>query len=148
MQHLIPDDVVSAAQQSQRTWHVPASVTLAQWILESAWGTRPPHGSNNVFGIKAPQGARGTLTNTHEEVHGRLVLQQAQFANFLSIAQCFDAHGRLLAQAKAYAPVRKFVGDAKKYAAALTGIYATDSQYGEKLIGLMDQYKLESYDVA
>jgi flagellum-specific peptidoglycan hydrolase FlgJ len=31
--------VVPAAQASGRKWGVPASVTLAQWIPESSWGS-------------------------------------------------------------------------------------------------------------
>ena len=33
-----PMEVITAAQASQRKWHVPAAVTIAQWALESGWG--------------------------------------------------------------------------------------------------------------
>src|ERR1039458_8854383 len=50
--------VVAAAQAAQRKWRVPASVTLAQWIFESSWGTSElARTANNYFGIKAHQGA-------------------------------------------------------------------------------------------
>ena len=55
-----PDAVIRAAQASQTRWGIPASVTLAQWALESAWGSRMPPGSNNPFGIKA--GGEGGTT--------------------------------------------------------------------------------------
>ena len=46
-------DVINAATASRLRWSVPASVTLAQWVVESAWGAAVPPGSNNPFGIKA-----------------------------------------------------------------------------------------------
>src|SRR3954451_14996587 len=49
----VPPDVIQAAIVSHRRWNVPASVTLAQWVVESAWGASMPPGSNNPFGIKA-----------------------------------------------------------------------------------------------
>ena len=49
----IPPDVADAAVASRRRWTVPASVTVAQWAVESAWGGSMPPGSNNPFGIKA-----------------------------------------------------------------------------------------------
>jgi hypothetical protein len=49
-------DVINAAQATQDRWGVPASVTLAQWALESRYGASMPVGSNNPFGIKAVSG--------------------------------------------------------------------------------------------
>ena len=48
-----PPDVVAAARSAQAKWRVPASVSIAQYALESGWGKHIPPGSNNPFGIKA-----------------------------------------------------------------------------------------------
>ena len=54
-----PPEVGDAAVASRRKWTVPASITIAQWAVESAWGASMPPGSNNPFGIKAVGDARG-----------------------------------------------------------------------------------------
>ena len=48
-----PRDVIDAAVASHRKWGVPTSVILAQWVLESGFGSKTPPGSNNPLGIKA-----------------------------------------------------------------------------------------------
>src|SRR5262249_27834764 len=49
---IIPDAILSAAIAARRKFGVPISVTLAQWALESDWGTKMPPESNNPFGMK------------------------------------------------------------------------------------------------
>ena len=34
----VPPDIVAAAQAANRTWHIPASITIAQWMVESDYG--------------------------------------------------------------------------------------------------------------
>lgn len=129
------------AVAGQQKFGVPAAVTYAQWQLESASGTRMPAGSNNPFGIKAnaSQIAAGKFVTawTNEEVNGQMQRVQQKFAKFDTLEQAFDAHGRLLANGAAYAEARKHQDNAEAYAQALTGHYATDSQYGNKLIQQM-----------
>ena len=52
---MIPNAIIAAAQAAQHKWQVPASVSLAQWIIESGWGAHEPAGSNNPIGIIDPQ---------------------------------------------------------------------------------------------
>jgi len=87
-----PSDVIDAAKRSLKTWKIPASVTLAQWALESDWGRKMPIGSNNPFGIKACVEAR-----TREVIHGETVFIVARFRKFGSMAEAFEQHARLLA---------------------------------------------------
>jgi hypothetical protein len=132
-----PDAVVQAAQVSQRQWGIPASVTLAQWALESAWGSRMPPGSNNPFGIKARKGDPSVSTGTDEVINGRRIRIRAGFRAFASIADAFDHHGRLLATGRPYRSARATLPDPDAFADALTGVYATDPSYGRKLRSLM-----------
>src|SRR5262249_32080407 len=91
-----PDDIISAAQASRDKWKILASVTLAQWALESAWGRKMPLGSNNPFGIKAASGEAFVEATTREHINGQDVTITARFRKFGSIAEAFDEHDRLL----------------------------------------------------
>ncbi len=53
---------VPGAQAAQKKWGVPASVTIAQAILESGWGASSlAKQANNFFGIKAVASAEGRV---------------------------------------------------------------------------------------
>ena len=143
---VFPSDVIAAAQASQKAWKIPAAVTLAQWALESNWGKAMPVGSNNPFGIKAAPGQDYVESKTHEVVNGKVIAITAKFRKFSSIAEAFDQHGRLLATASPYAHARTLVGNPDAFADALTGVYATDPNYGAALKRIMKGYNLYQYD--
>ncbi|KQT65866.1 MULTISPECIES: glycoside hydrolase family 73 protein [unclassified Aureimonas] len=139
--------IVDAAQASQRAWDIPASVCLAQFGLESAWGTRMPPGSNNPFGIKARAGEPFVAATTTEVRNGRRERVIAKFRKFQNFDEAFDRHGRLLGSSRYYAKAREHRRDPKEFAKALTGVYATDPAYGSKLIEIMDERNLYQFDV-
>jgi flagellum-specific peptidoglycan hydrolase FlgJ/peptidoglycan hydrolase-like protein with peptidoglycan-binding domain len=145
----LTSEVIAAARASQQKWGVPASVSLAQFILESNWGRSMPGGpsSNNPFGIKAQQGEPAVAAQTHEVEHGETITIVARFRKFSSLAEAFDAHGALLATARIYAPVMLHRSDPDAFADALTGKYATDPRYGSKLKDLMRRNNLYQYDI-
>jgi flagellum-specific peptidoglycan hydrolase FlgJ len=143
---VFPKAVIDAAIASNKKWHVPASVALAQWALESNYGKAMPAGSNNPFGIKAVAGQAFVLATTKEFVKGKFVSVEAKFRKFVSITDAFDLHGQLLGTAPAYAKARMFSRDANGFADALTGVYATDPHYGSKLKTIMKQNNLYEYD--
>jgi len=60
-----------------------------------------------------------------------------RFKKFDSLADAFEAHAKLLATSKHYANARKHNDDPNAYADALTGVYATDPNYGAKLKKIM-----------
>ena len=83
---------IPAAQATQQELAVPASVTLAQGILESGWGIHHIGDANNYFGIKAFT-TNGTVTwgsvatgfvtvPTKEVVHGQTVTVSANFRKY------------------------------------------------------------------
>lgn len=141
-----PQPIIDAAIASQHKWRVPASVTLAQWALESKWGTRTPPNSNNPFGIKAARGQPSVEAQTSENVHGKKIITQAKFRKFASLTDAFEEHGRLLANNPHYARAMTHVDDPDAFADALTGVYATDPHYGASLKILMGRYNLHQYD--
>ncbi|MBV8564930.1 MAG: glucosaminidase domain-containing protein [Methylobacteriaceae bacterium] len=143
---VFPADVVSAAQLSHGKWEVPASVTLAQWALESNWGKAMPAGSNNPFGIKASAGQAFVEARTREVINGQSVVIMAEFRKFASLDEAFDQHGRLLATSSFYIRAMAVRDDPNAFADALTGVYATAPNYGAVLRGLMKSYKLTRFD--
>jgi hypothetical protein len=142
----IPAPIVAAAQAAEARCGVPASISLAQWILESARGTRMPFGSNNPFGIKAAAGQPYVVACTREVLGGKCVTINARFRKFASIADAFAEHGRLLAGNPAYRLAMQCAGDPDRFAACLTGTYATDPNYGASLQEIMHQGELHRYD--
>lgn len=138
--------VVAGACAAMAKWGIPASVSLAQFALESGWGKHMPPGSNNPFGIKAVGGQAAVDVPTHEFVHGHMITETQPFAVFSSIAAAIDAHARLLASIPAYAAARAKLPDASAFAMALTGVYATDPNYGAKLCSLIRASGLAQYD--
>lgn len=144
---VIPQSVVEAAQRTQAKWGPYASVTCAQWALESAWGAHMS-GKNNPFGIKSRPGEPCTSCTTWEVLDGVRRSMPQNFRDFASMDEAFDQHGKLLATGSAYALARSFVGhhDANGYAHALTGHYATDPQYGAKLVSIMKAHELYQFD--
>lgn len=146
----IPPDLIAAAQASDTKWHVPASVTLAQAILETGWFKDFPggSGSNNYFGMKAEAGEPSVTSETHEDEDGHHVTIDAAFRTFDNAADCFDAHGELIAQDPRYSPCFG-AADAFGFAAELQACgYATDQTYASKLISLMRGHNLTQYDAA
>jgi hypothetical protein len=144
---IVPPEVIQAAKASQQRFGVPASITVAQWIVESAWGSAMPPDSNNPFGIKALDDQSAVESETWEVVDGKSVTIRARFRRFASLAEAFEMHGKLLSTASPYRPAMDVAKDPDQFADALAGVYATDPQYGTTLKWVMDNYKLKQYDL-
>lgn len=142
----VPPEVLEAAVASRLKWSVPASVTLAQWAVESAWGAAMPQDSNNPFGIKAVGSQPAVESATREVVAGETVVIQAKFRKFASLGEAFDLHGRLLATAPAYGPAMRNKEDPEAFADALTGVYATDPLYGATLKYVIRTFNFTMHD--
>lgn len=142
----VPPEVADAAIESRKKWTVPASVTVAQWAVESAWGASMPPGSNNPFGIKAVGDQPSVESATREVIKGESITIEAKFRAFDSLTQAFEEHGRLLATAPVYKEAMKQVDNPDAFADALTGVYATDPNYGFTLKWVMQNYGMSQYD--
>ncbi len=142
----VPPEVVDAAVQSKLKWSIPASITMAQWAVESAWGAAMPPDSNNPFGIKARAGEPSVESMTREVIDGQSETLQQPFRKFDSLADAFDAHGRLLATGAPYKKAMEFKDDPDAFADALTGVYATDPNYGTTLKYVIHTYNLTAND--
>jgi flagellum-specific peptidoglycan hydrolase FlgJ len=144
--------VVAAARASAAKWKIPASISLAQWALESSWGKSMPPGSKNPFGIKATGGQPSVTVPTREVIRGKSVIINAAFRKFASLEDAFEQHAKLLATGSAYAAFRAALPDIAKAADALGGgtparpRYATDPLYGSKLRAIINGSNLKAYD--
>ncbi len=141
--------VAPGAIAAQQRYGVPASVTIAQAIDESGWGqSELATADHNLFGIKGTGPAGRDMQPTQEYENGVSVTGTASFRVYHDIAESIADHGQLLATNPAYqhAMADRQVPDA--FADALTGVYATDPDYGPHLIALMRLYNLYRYDSA
>jgi hypothetical protein len=144
--------VGQAAKRSMHLTGVPASVTIAQAILESDWGqSRLTRLGNNLFGIKASGTAAQSVDvlrmATWEHLDGADVVVQAPFKVYDSLEQSIDDHGSFFHRNRRYAPALAVANDAQAFAHAIHDAgYATDPAYADKLIGLMDGYNLYRFD--
>lgn len=130
------DSVQAAADAAPDYPPALRPVAVAQFLLESDWGRAGMGGAHNYFGIKAKNGQPSVTKTTHEVIHGKAVTVEAQFAAFPSMGACFEAHGDLLSHSDHYAKARS-CSNPCDFANALTGVYATDPDYGSKLVGII-----------
>ena len=139
----------AAAQASDRATGVPASVTVAQAILESNWGqSQLSTRANNLFGIKASRGMPSITMPTWEVLNGKNVTVQAPFRAYNSLQESIDDHAQFFHRNSRYARALAVKADPRAFARAIHAAgYATDPAYADKLITLMDRHNLYRFDV-
>lgn len=137
----------SSAQSASAASGVPAPLILAQAALESGWGKREIRGDDgtqsfNLFGIKADRSWKGPVveTLTTEYVDGEPQKVRAKFRAYGSYDEAFADYARFMTRNPRYADVLS-TGDP---AAAAHGLqragYATDPDYGHKLVRIMQKF--------
>ncbi len=139
--------VAPGAMAAQSRYGVPAAVTIAQAIDESGWGQSAlAIRDHNLFGIKGAGPAGSDMLPTQEFENSQWVTITAPFRVYHNVAESIADHSQLLATGQAYqqAMADRHLPDA--FATDLTGVYATDPQYGSNLIAIMRLYNLYQYD--
>ena len=131
------------AIEQERKYSIPASITLAQAILESGAGTSYlAKEANNHFGIKC-----------HTEWQGARAYKDAEIPNecfrkYNSVADSYEDHSRFLTDRPRYE--RLFSYRKTDYIAWAKGLqdcgYATDKGYANKLIRIIELYELYKYN--
>lgn len=130
------------AVEQQQLHCIPASITLAQGLLESAAGrsTLAVKG-NNHFGIKCHKGWEGDTMLRNDDAANEC------FRVYENVSQSYDDHSRFLLR-KRYAPL--FELDPLDYAGWAQGLrqcgYATDPNYASRLITIIERYALYLLD--
>lgn len=130
------------AQAEMRKSKIPASITLAQGILESGSGKgRLAVKANNHFGIKC-HGWKGAKIYHDDD------RSQECFRKYKRAETSYQDHSDFLTGRKRYAELFKLEpDDYKGWAKGLKKAgYATDRKYPQKLISLIERYKLYEYD--
>ena len=144
-----PPDVVAGAQESHKHYYPKgpyASVSLAQWAVESAYGHDEPAGSDNPFGIKAVAGQPYVISMTREVIHGMSEHIPQHFAKYSSLTEAFDAHARLLATSPIYAEAQRATNP-DDYVRAMAKHYATAPNYSSVLLAVMKSQNLYQFDL-
>jgi len=138
--------LLPAAQRASQESGVPAQLIMAQAALESGWGRREirttdGQPSYNLFGIKADKSWKGSVVDadTTEYVNGVAQKTRASFRAYGSYEEAFSDHGRFLSTNPRYAGVLRAADPAGAALGLQQAGYATDPQYGGKLIRIMKQ---------
>lgn len=132
------------AQEEMRLYHIPASITLAQGILESASGKgRLAVEANNHFGIKCHDWNGAKIYHDDDA-------SQECFRKYNDAKYSYRDHSLFLTKRSRYQKLFQFdIDDYKSWARELRAAgYATDRKYPDKLISLIERYQLYQYDKA
>lgn len=137
------DKFAPIAQDEMRQYQIPASITLAQGILESGVGFgRLALDGNNHFGIKCHRGWNGGKMYHDDDAKGEC------FRTYDDPAESYRDHSVFLSGRQRYAFLFKL--NKKDYIAWAKGLkkagYATDPKYPKKIISIIERYKLYKYD--
>lgn len=131
------------AIEHARKYKIPASIKLAQGLLESGGGTSElARKSNNHFGIKCHTTWQGDRTFHADDGPNDC------FRVYACVEDSYDDHSRFLSERKRYEALFSYeITDYKKWARGLQQCgYATNKAYANKLIKLIEDYELYQYD--
>lgn len=131
------------AVTEQKKYGIPASITLAQGILESRAGSsKLAKQANNHFGIKcfSTKCKKGHCMNFQDDSHKDF------FRKYPTAWESYRAHSEFLIN-NSYKKLLKYGNDYKMWAYGLKKLgYATDANYDNLLINIIETYDLTVYD--
>ena len=131
------------ATEEMRRYGIPASICMAQGLVESRYGTSTlAVRNNNHFGMKcfSRKCKKGHCSNFSDDHHKDF------FRIYTNPWESWRAHSQMLASGR-YARLKKYGRDYRKWAYGLEQLgYATDRSYAEKLIGVVEQFNLQRFD--
>lgn len=131
------------AVEEMKKYRIPASITLAQGLLESGAGQSVlARKSNNHFGIKCGGDWTGKTISHDDDARGEC------FRAYKHPKQSYEDHSKFLAGRPRYASLfRLKITDYKGWAKGLKKAgYATNPRYAEQLIDIIELYDLDKYD--
>ncbi|MBP2098009.1 glycoside hydrolase family 73 protein [Enterococcus rivorum] len=140
------------AQELQASYGVLPSIIIGQAILESNWGQSTLAAQyNNLFGIKAYGDQKKINLETKEYVNEVWITIQGDFRVYNTWEESMDDHTKLFINGVTWNPrLYDKVLLATNYKEAARALqeagYATDPTYAEKVIGVIESYKLYTYD--
>ena len=135
------DQYAEYAMEQMRRYGIPASVTLAQGIIESANGKSTlAETANNHFGVKGTFNGAYVVANDDKP--------NEKFKKYDNVGQSYEDHSKVLMASR----YQKYVSslspyDYKGWAAGIKkGGYATDSNYVSTIVGVIEGNNLQKYD--
>ena len=139
----IKPDVIEDMKRSR----ILASLTAAQAYLESGAGSsKLAAKDNNLFGMKGTYNGQSVTYNTKEYVNGKYITVKAVFRKYPSWADSIRDHSDLFLRMTRY---KNLIGETD-YIKACQNVkadgYATAPDYDVKLISVIRQYNLASWD--
>ena len=153
-------------QRDQKESGILASVSMAQFILESGFGKSGiAQNANNLFGMRVGRPNNSWYnastwdkksiysTKTKEWSNSEFVWEPASFRKYSSIQQSISDHSAYLNNAKLRSGKKQYKGlkGCKDYRRAFeiikNGGYATDPEYVDKLCSIVEKYNLTQYDI-
>ena len=131
------------AIKKQKEYKIPASITLAQGILESGSGnSKLARKANNHFGIKCHKGWKGKKYYMDDDA------KHECFRKYKKAEDSYRDHSEFLTQRGRYSFLFDYkTTDYKKWAHGLKKAgYATNPKYPQLLIKIIEKYSLDKYD--
>jgi LysM repeat protein len=130
------------AMEQQQKYKIPASITLAQGLLESGAGrSRLAREANNHFGIKTPGGWTGPYILVNDD------LPNEKFRKYKSVRDSYEDHSLFLLKPRYKVLFTYSITDYKAWAKGLKKCgYATSPTYAESLIRIIEMYSLHQFD--
>ncbi len=130
------------AIEQQKKYKIPASITLAQGLLESGAGQSDlARRSNNHFGIKCHSDWRGGRVYHDDDLRGEC------FRKYKRVEDSYEDHSKFLKRSRYDRLFQLKITDYKGWAKGLQKCgYATDRAYANKLIKVIEDYELYRYD--
>ena len=132
-----------AAVKNMRFYKIPASITLAQGVLESGHGESTlAKKANNHFGIKCHKGWKGRSIRHDDDEENEC------FRSYKNPLKSYRDHSLFLVDRNRYNSLFELKRkDYKGWAKGLKAAgYATDPKYAEKLISLIERFNLTRFD--
>lgn len=139
------DQYKDLAIEQMMKYHIPASITLAQGVFESGAGlSELARKGNNHFGIKCHSTWTGARTYHDDDAKNEC------FRSYDNAYDSYEDHSHFLVNGSRYRDLFKLkITDYKGWAKGLKRAgYATNPQYANKLIDIIELYKLNRYDKA
>jgi flagellum-specific peptidoglycan hydrolase FlgJ len=139
------------AKKAQEEYGTRPSLLIAQAALESNWGQSTlSTASNNYFGIKNSQNGKQYATSEYNNEEWTQV--NASFQQYDSLAESIEDYASLLKNGTSWdSNFYQDVIEAENYQAAAVAVqeagYATDPDYANKLIRIIEQHQLYELDV-
>ena len=128
---------------------IPASITLAQGMLESNWGRSDLSvDANNHFGLKCGNDWNGNTFMWEDDEYHENNLIKSCFRSYDYPEESFYEHSMFIKTKDRYQFLFSYsITDYKSWAKGLSDAgYATDPNYADKLITIIEKYGLFEYD--